>query len=47
MTYELPYSEYVNADPTFEDMCSVVGGKVSSFKEIIKPYHPWYTYVTA
>ena len=28
MPYNLPYSEYVDADPTFEDMKSVVTVKV-------------------
>ena len=30
MPYNLPYSEYVDADPTVEDMNSVVNLKVSS-----------------
>ena len=39
MPYNLPYSEYVDADPTVEDMNSVVNLKVSwdvKFKYIVK-----------
>ena len=34
MPYNLPYSEYVDADPTFEDMKSVVYIKVNIIYDI-------------
>ena len=34
MPYNLPYSEYVDADPTVEDMNSVVNIKVSIYRII-------------
>ena len=35
MPYNLPYSEYVDADPTFEDMKSVLTVKVRNLNTII------------